>query len=245
MNLKALVTTLVLGSSTMASAGTLTLSGKVSVSLSTSSKAPAPIVRDHRAPTPAYQAPAPIVRDHAADPCATPAPAPVYQAPVYQAPLHRIVYQPVWSGPFYRPHNTTVGTTASVYTGWTANSNVRLVHSPYSSFITGTNTGWFDLTEATRIDSGREFFKIGADNGLFRQLKLENLGTRGSNIKQVGIEFVDGLGTKKTQVVKLDRTLDARHPSITIDLDGNYRAIGRIIVYGSTNQGAAYKILAM
>lgn len=244
MNLNALVTTLVLGSSTLASADSFTVSGSVHVSLGgTVRPAPAP-------------APVVIVRDHrttVVDPCHEPAPAPVYQPlpPVYQpapAPLPVYTRPAVWSGPFYQPHNTTVYASSSLYTGWLGTSAIkyRALGNSNSFVLRRTHDqNWFDLTAATRIDSGREFFNIGTDNGMFKTLKLQNLGGGSSNIQRVAIEFADTSGRLKTQVVKLDRMLDRNQPTITIDLDGNYRAIGRIIVYGSTGRGSAYKIQAM
>jgi hypothetical protein len=82
MSLKAIITTIVLGTSSIAAADTTfyaqgSLQGSVNV-------------RDHRAPAPVYQAPV------------YQAPAPVYQAPVYQAPAP--VYQaPRPMYPFRKP----------------------------------------------------------------------------------------------------------------------------------------------
>jgi len=237
MNLKALITSLVLGSSTMASAGTLTFSGKASVSFSAS--AGTPIVRDHRA------APAPVVvRDHRADPCGTTTtPAPV-QRP-WRPTFQHVSLPPVWAGPYYEPHNTVVGRNVSNYTGEIGISAIKPLFKGRYGFVVSrwASQSWLNLTEPTRIDSGREFIKVGADKGLFQTLQLQNLGARSSTITQVAIEFADGLS--RTQVVKLDnRKLDMRHPTITIDLTGNFRQIKRIVVYGSTERGAAYKILA-
>ncbi len=219
MNIKALITTLVLGSSSMASADSLTVRGSVSVSLGNTAR---PVTR-------------PVV---VADDCAPapyrPAPSrPVYQQPVYQPVYQQPVYQqPVWQAPVYNPTNTIVGASASQYTGWIGSQR---------QYITASNE-WYDLSEATRIDSGREFFKIGADKGVFRGLRLEALGNGRSQIKQVAIEFADG---SKTQIVKLDTWIGRDNKSLTIDLDGNYRSISRIIVYGATDQGSAYKLMAL
>ncbi len=241
MNLKALVTALVLGSSSygsMASAGTLTFSGKASVSLTATTSARAPIVRDHRAPTPV------VVRDHRADPCGTtttPAPVPARPAhPAYQP----VSFPPVWAGPYYEPHNTIVGRNVSNYIGEIGTSAIKPLFKGRYGFVVSrwASQSWLNLTEPTRIDSGREFIKVGANKGLFQTLQLQNLGARSSTIYQVGIEFADGMS--RTQVVKLNTKLDMRHPTITIDLTGNFRQIKRIIVYGSTERGAAYKILA-
>ena len=107
-------------------------------------------------------------------------------------------------------------------------------------------TTWFDLTEATRIDSGREFFNIGADKGQFKAIKLQALGAGNSYIKQVAIELIDANGKMHMQVVKPTSQINVQHnPVISIDLEGEYRQINRIVVYGSTDRGAAYKLLAM
>lgn len=198
----------------------------------------------------------------AADPCA-PAPAPVYtqpQAPVYSppiyqapapAPVYRPVVLPAQQPPAWRPYfnitNTTVAPLASTYRGWLATSPVQMQRTSYYGRVVLRPTrtaSWFDLTEATRIDSGREIFNIGADNGWFSQLKLDGLGNaRGSSISKVVIRFADATGAK-AQVVTLNRKLDAAHPSITIDLDGTYRQIASVQVYGSTTLGSAFKIAA-
>ena len=232
MNIKALITTLVLGSSTMASADSFTVSASAKVSLGFNASSAPVIVRDHRLPAPV---PTPVV----VDPCATTA------TPIAPAAYRPAQLPPVWSGPlYYHITNTNVSASGSGYAGWMANS--PLMQTNYDGRVvlrpTRLNT-WFDFTEATRIDSGREIFKVGTDNGWFRAIKLQNMGSRGSTIFQVKIEFADG---GKGQLVKLDnQRLDAAHSSIAIDLDGNYRQISRIIVYGSTDAGAAYKLQAL
>lgn len=218
MNIKALITTLVLGSSSMASADSLSVRGSVTVSLGST--------------RPVYPS--------AADDCAPVAAVPYKPAPsrpVYQ-PV-RPLPAPVWQAPYYRITNTSVGATNSVYNGSIAVSRAR----SFNGYGYVSNA-WFDLTEATRIDSGRQFFTIGADKGLFQQLKLQALGNGRSKIDQVGIEFIDARGNKQTQKVKLDTWLDRSNSTITIDLDGGFRSINRIIVYGATDQGSAYKLLA-
>lgn len=220
MNIKALITTLVVGSSSMASADSLTVRGSVSVSLgSTARPAPRPVV----------------VHDDCAPVQAAPY-RPASSRPVYQ-PTRPVIVQPVWQAPVYNPTNVLVSSTASQYTG-TVYSQPRYFAAP------GPNA-WFDLSEATRIEAGREFFKIGANKGSFRGLRLEALGNGRSNIEQVTIEFADGQGRAKHQVVKLDSWIGRGNTSLTIDLDGNYRQITRVIVYGSTDRGSAYKLMAL
>lgn len=209
MNLKALITTLVLGtSSAMAAPGR------------------------------------PVVVDD----CNDNLPAQTYQAPVH-APVVVKPAQPVLPtvrGPYYNPTNVKVGKDASTYTGSVAKAPMTRYFSYGKAMWRPSATTWFDLTEATRIEAGREFFTIGADKGQFKSLALQALGSGRSEIKQVTIEFLDATGRAKTQVVKLNTWISPKSkPTITIDLDGNYRSISRIIVYGSTDRGSAYKLLAM
>ena len=94
MNLKALITTLVLGSSTMASADSVKISGSVNVSLG-----------GRPAPAPNYRpAPAPVV---VADPCEAPA-APAYVPAPSQPAYHPVPSAPIWQAPYYRITNTLV-----------------------------------------------------------------------------------------------------------------------------------------
>lgn len=244
MNLKALITTFVLGTSTMASADVVKVSGSVSLSLGGTKAQPAPNYR-----------PAPI----AADPC-EPA-APIYQPapsrPVYHPVPSQPVYHPVpqpapvWQAPYYRITNTVITRNASTYRGVinaskiksTPRWNARPVVNAYG-FVAKPTQAWFDLTEATRIDSGREFFTIGAAKGVFNKLQLTALGAGNTNITQVYVEFADSNG-KASQTVKFSERMNRNNASFTIDLDGEYRTIKRIVVYGSTDQGSAYKIQAM
>jgi hypothetical protein len=215
MNIKALLTTLVLGSSSMASADSLTLHGSVSVSLGNTARPARPVV----------------IQDDCAPVQSAPY-RPASSRPVYQ-PTRPVVVQPVWQAPVYRPTNTIIGASASQYKGSIASQR---------QYFAASNA-WYDLSEATRIDSGREFFTIGANKGVFRGLRLEALGNGRSNIKQVVIEFADG--QTKTQVVRSDSWIGRGNTSLTIDLDGNARQISRVIVYGSTDVGSAYKLMVL
>jgi len=74
----------------------------------------------------------------------------------------------------------------------------------------------------------RKFITVGAQAGLFGKLELNADGGR-TFIKQVYVQFADG----QEQVIRnLDRTLTGNE-SLTLDLDGNRRAIRRIVVYGT------------
>lgn len=232
MNLKALITTLVLGSSSAAMADSFTVSGSVKVNVG--QPRPAPV---HT-----------TVADDCHDNLPSPAYHPTTRPPVVvsQPSYHVQPKQPVYRGPFYNPTNTIVGKDASSYKGWVAKAPMVRQYQIGKALWRPAATTWFDLTEATRIDSGRQFIKIGADKGQFKALKLQALGAGRSEIKQVGVELIDAYGNKKMQVVKLNTWINPQtNPSITIDLDGGYRQINRIIVYGSTDRGSAYKLLAM
>jgi hypothetical protein len=189
MNLKAFITTIVLGSSSLAFAN--------------------PSLSDSRERVPSY------------------------------APARHTVaqYRPVWTGSHQL--NSRMEGTDSVYIGWMANGHQlrrfgnRLVH----------DQSWFDMTEPTRIvGSGhREIFHVGAYRGEFRALRLVALGSGSTNINNIKIEFADG--TKQTLLVK--QKLDRTNPTIAIDLAGKYRSISRILVYGLSGDGAAYKLQAL
>jgi hypothetical protein len=161
-----------------------------------------------------------VVRDH--------------RAPGYPAP----VYQPAYSEPWFNPNNTRVTASGSTYLGAFGKGN---------AFVHHTNVwyrpGWFQLTEATRIDSNREFFNLLQTGGSFRKLKLQNLRGR-TDIKQVAIEFRTSRGIE-TQKVRIDSRMDRNNPSLTIDLAGDSRSIQRIIVYGDSGRDSAYQLLAM
>ena len=247
MNFKALITTLVLGSSSLASADTLVASGSVSVSLGSTYRAPAPvIVRDHRA----------------ADPCDTaPATAPVYQAPLHQAPLPTRTYYPQEQrGEWMNPQNTVFSSDEAQYTGWIGRAPVRQMTDRYGRPIRTTDRygrpvrsrwydegrvsqTWFDLSEPTRIDRGRESFHIGADKGLFSAIGLQAVAGR-SVIDEVKIEYVDAYGKIQWQTVFPRQQLDGRNQTLTIALAPGVRAVNNIMVYGSTDRGSAYKLIA-
>jgi len=75
---------------------------------------------------------------------------------------------------------------------------------------------------------GRKFITVGSQAGRFETLQINAAGDR-TFIKQVYVQFDNG----QEQVVRnLDRTL-AGNGSLTLDLDGNRRAIRRIVVYGN------------
>jgi hypothetical protein len=186
----------------------------------------------------------------AADPCD---PAPVYQPapPVWQAPAP----QPVWQAPFFTITNTRIAKSGATYIGSIGTSkiksvphlNMRAAREAYGfapKAKAKPTQAWFDLTEATRIDNGREFFTIGTTKGLFNTLQLQALGSGSNGITQVLVEYADSRG-KTSQVFKLNQLINRTKSTITLDLDGEYRSIKRIVVYGTTDKGSAFKIQAM
>jgi hypothetical protein len=77
-------------------------------------------------------------------------------------------------------------------------------------------------------NDGRKFITVGSQAGRFETLQINAAGGR-TFIKQVYVQFDDG----QEQVVRnLDRTLTG-NASLTLDLDGNRRAIRRVVVYGN------------
>jgi hypothetical protein len=76
--------------------------------------------------------------------------------------------------------------------------------------------------------NGRTSITVGSQAGRFAKLQISAAAGR-TFIKQVYVQFDNG----QAQVVRnLDRTLSG-HESLTLDLDGNRRAIRRIVVYGN------------
>jgi len=75
---------------------------------------------------------------------------------------------------------------------------------------------------------GRKFITVGAQAGTFGKLELSGAAGR-TYIKQVYVQFDNG----QEQIVRnVDRTLSGSE-CLTLDLDGNRRAIKRIVVYGT------------
>ena len=80
---------------------------------------------------------------------------------------------------------------------------------------------------------GRTFITVGAQAGRFNTLQISADSGR-TFIRQIYVQFENG----QEQIVRnLDRTLIGNQ-SLSLDLDGNHRAIRRIVVYGSSlNRG--------
>jgi hypothetical protein len=206
---KALVTALLLASSSVAMAKPVTYTASASVSIDLDARWGRPTVAR------------PPVRDHR-----TPAPAPVpYRRPATHVPPVIVDLQ-LWN-----PTNTTLGGDSSTYVGAKPFMQTRISTGAWRP------SSWVQMTEPTRIDRGREFFTFGSQAGSFSQLQI--LETHGqSHIQQVVIEFV---GDPRAQKVVFNADL-TRGNSLFIDLDGDFRQINRVIVYGATANGSAYQI---
>ncbi len=233
-NLKALVTTLVIGSSSAAMAKpVVVLSGEASISVGYNSDAQ-PVVRDHRYPVPVYQPPVVYQQPVVYQPPVTrplPTHTHTYTHPVYTQPVvHPVLHQE----PFWNPTNTNIGATSSGYIGAYGQGSLNRDWNNQRS--------WFQLTEPTRIDSGRQFFKFQSRPARFSQIRLQTVGGR-TDITQVDIQYTDG--SMGFQRIKLGTVLDRRNPMITIGIAGDSRNIKKITVHGTSYRGSAYQLLAI
>jgi hypothetical protein len=184
MNIKAIIASLVLGSSSVAMADP-----GVTFSASAHGEYDAPILtRDHRRDV--FRDDDHRDHDHGDAPCDHPS------SPVYEPPQRRIG----WSGG-----------------GWDPGRR----QPPYYRPVTLASGLHF-------AGDGRTFITVGRDAGRFTTLQIHAAGGR-TFIKQVYIQFENG----QEQVVRnLDRTLTG-YEGLRLDLDGDRRAIRRIVVYGS------------
>ena len=83
------------------------------------------------------------------------------------------------------------------------------------------------LASNMRLSGGRAAIAVGAQAGRFDTLKI-SAATGRTLVKQVYVQFDNG----RWQVAKnLDQTL-AGNQALTLDLDGNHRAIRQVIVLG-------------
>ncbi len=74
---------------------------------------------------------------------------------------------------------------------------------------------------------GRQFITVGAQAGTFGKIEISGAAGR-TFIKQVYVQFDNG---QEQAIRNVDRTL-TNGECLTLDLDGNRRAIRRIVVYG-------------
>ena len=100
---------------------------------------------------------------------------------------------------------------------------------------------WVTLGTQSRIADGKMAFRVGPRLGRFSALKLQSSAGK-SLIKRVEIRFTDG----RTQVVALDRYLNASNRTITIDLAGEWsRSIRNVTVVGRNARSSAFTVLAI
>lgn len=174
MNIKAIIASLVLGSSSVALA-----SPSVTVSATAQGSYGTTVVRDHR------------IDDNCNDPAVSfPTSRPIYYGDNHDHGDGRRVFRGERMPPVYRPVTLASG-----------------LHF---------------------AGDGRKFITVGSEAGRFETLQISAANGR-TFIKQVYVQFENG----QEQVIRnLDRTL-VGHDTLTLDLDGNRRAIRRIVVYGN------------
>ena len=217
MNLKALITTLVLaGTSTAALAQpVVSFRGKASFQIGTRPASVRPSVRDHRT----------AVRPPVAQPPRAQPPV-LYTQPVFGAQAHEVYdydrHEP-FEPSYTQPINLIVGGDGSSYSG--------------AIFSVLDRPGWTPITEGTRIEKGREFINLG-NAGPIRSLILQQMAGS-TQISHVSIEFTD----HTVRVVDLDATLTTRTGQREIPLGGRV-GVHRIVVYGASSTGSAYRLLA-
>ena len=142
---------------------------------------------------------------------------------------------PVWNDGVLEPTNTTIGSDSSSYVGPIFNVHASVGHHGHHGYYTPSR--FVTLTQPTRIDRGREFFTLGAEVGAFSKIALRPTAGR-TFVQQVAIEFVGG---GRTQVVPVNQHLDG---TFVIELDGRgARTINRIVVYGSSGARSSYALM--
>lgn len=100
---------------------------------------------------------------------------------------------------------------------------------------------WTTLGTESRIIDGAMSFRAGAQMGRFIALKLQSTAGK-SLINRVEIKFANG----RTQLVEVNKYLNASSPTITIDLAGeDARAIKGVTVVGRNARQSAYSVLAI
>jgi hypothetical protein len=194
MNIKAIIASLVLGSSSVALAAP-----SVTFKPTATDKLGATTQRDHRVEGTRERVYRPIYR---------PAPVVVKPAPIVIQPAPVAVYRP-------QPYRT-----GWFSAGWHGGWNRPSYQPVYQPVTLASDLSFYG--------EDRKFITVGSQAGLFSKLELNGAAGR-TFIKQVYVQFADG----QEQVIRdLDRTL-SNGECLTLDLDGNRRAIKRIVVYGS------------
>lgn len=104
-----------------------------------------------------------------------------------------------------------------------------------------SQSAWITLGGINRIVDGDMSFTVGRWGRQFSTLKLQSSAGK-SLIYRVKVQFTNG----RTQVVELNKYLNAASPSITIDLDGySARSIAKVTVVGRNARQSAYSVLAI
>ena len=99
---------------------------------------------------------------------------------------------------------------------------------------------WTTLGAESRIVDGEMSFRVSPYLGRFSTLRLQSSSGK-ALIYKVKIQVAGG----RTQVVELNRYLNASNPTITIDLAGDLaRSIKKVTVVGRNARRSAYSVLA-
>jgi hypothetical protein len=240
MNIKAVIASLVLGSSSVAMAAP-----SASFKPTVATKYGATTVRDHRNDG-RNEGRNEGRNDGRNDGTRTSVARPVYRpAPVVIKPVIRrapvaVIHQPVYRGGWF-----TAG-----WNGWSQPVYQQPVYEQpvYQPVVYQQPAYQQPVTLASGLSfygEDRKFINVGAQAGLFGKLEI-NAAEGQSFIKQVYVQFDDG----QEQVIRdLDRTLTPGQ-CLTLDLDGDQRAIRRIVVYGTAinngwqGQAGAFNVTA-
>jgi hypothetical protein len=170
-------------------------------------------------PVSGYQG-APIVRDHRTN--RTPTPPPFVPAPVDAKPLPPpFVPAPVDAKPLPPPFVP-------------APIEVKPAPPPFVPL-------WVTLGVENRIVDGAMAFRVHPQMGQFIALKLQHTSGK-SLINRVEIKFANG----QTQVVAVNKYLNASSPTITVDLAGEAaRTIKSVTIVGRNARASEFSILAI
>ena len=220
MNIKALLTTLVLGSSSVAMAEPIQFSGSAQASAwwsvpSVRVDRRDVITRDHRSPWVYSYG---NDRDYS------------YGERRYDQPR---AYEPRFDDRGIEVRNTRiVNSTTSEYIG-------QIMSRPDGDY--GWNRPrWFAVTDPTRIDSGRLFIYPRFAGHLDRIMLKQVAGA--SFVQQVTVAYVDG----GAQVFNnLSTQLDDDHRTLRLNLDKRHGEISRVIIYGSSAPHSAFQMMAL
>ncbi|MBL9017812.1 MAG: hypothetical protein JNL83_26735 [Myxococcales bacterium] len=99
---------------------------------------------------------------------------------------------------------------------------------------------WVALSGATRLADGRDVIVVGGQHGRFTQLRFQT--TQGATqIDRVFIRFSDG----RWQTADLGAQIRPGNPMVELPLDGDRKAIDRIIVLGDAGRRASYQVFGI